>query len=150
MSLVKYEPNRNVVPFSAASSKVFDEFFPGAFGMNTGELPTVTWRPSVDIVEHDDNVLIRADMPGLEKSNIKVVVNDGLLTIEGTRSEQRNEKSKGFVRSERFVGNFARSFNLPAWADASRIDANYKNGVLEVTVPKTEKARPKEIDITIS
>lgn len=149
MAMVKYEPNRNIVPFSSAMSKVFDEFFPGFFG-NEGNVPTVTWRPSVDIIEHEDKVLIRADMPGLEKSDIKVVVNDGLLTIEGARREERDEKSKGFVRSERFVGNFARSFNLPAWADASKIDANYKNGVLEVTVPKTEKARPKEIDIKIS
>jgi len=148
MSLVKYQPNRNVVPFSAAISKVFDEFFPGFAG--SGEMPTVTFRPSVDIVEHEDHVLIKADMPGLEKSDIKVVVNDGLLTIEGSRKEEHNETSKGFMRSERFVGNFARSFNLPAWADASKIDANYKNGVLEVTIPKTEKARPKEIDIKIS
>ncbi|MBD3298775.1 MAG: Hsp20 family protein [candidate division Zixibacteria bacterium] len=148
MAMVKYEPNRNVVPFSTAISKVFDEFFPGAFG-NEGT-PTVTWRPQVDILEHDDQVLIRADMPGLEKSNIKVIVNDGLLTIEGTRKEEHDEKSKGFVRTERFVGNFARSFNLPAWADATKIDANYKNGVLEVTVPKTEKARPKEVDIKVS
>lgn len=149
MSLVKYQPNRNVVPFSAAISKVFDEFFPG-FAGGSGEVPTVTFRPSVDIVEHEDSVMIKADMPGLEKSDIKVVVNDGLLTIEGSRKEEHNETSKGFMRSERFVGNFARSFNLPAWADASKIDANYKNGVLEVTIPKTEKARPKEIDIKIS
>lgn len=149
MSLVKYQPNRNVVPFSAAISKVFDEFFPGFMG-ESGELPTVTFRPTVDIVEQEDRVLIKADMPGLEKSDIKVVVNDGLLTIEGTRKAQHEEKSKGFVRSERFVGNFARSFNLPVWADASKIDANYKNGVLEVTIPKTEQARPKEIDIKVS
>ena len=148
MTLVKYEPNRSVVPFSSGISRVFDEFLPSLFG-NMGELPTVTWRPSVDIVEENDKVLIKADMPGFEKSNIKVVVNDGLLTIEGTRQEERDEKRTGFVRSERFVGNFARSFNLPAWADASKIDANYKNGVLEVTVPKTEKARPKEIEIKL-
>lgn len=149
MAMVKYEPNRNIVPFSSAMSRVFDEFFPGMFG-NEGSMPTVTWRPQVDIVEQDDKVLIRADMPGLEKDNIKVIVNDGLLTIEGSREEKRDEKSKGFVRTERFAGTFARSFNLPAWADASKIDANYKNGVLEVTVPKTEKARPKEIDIKVS
>ncbi|GAB4318838.1 MAG: Hsp20/alpha crystallin family protein [Candidatus Zixiibacteriota bacterium] len=148
MAMVKYEPNRNIVPFSSAISRVFDEFFPSVFGSES-TIPTVTWRPSVDIIEHDDKVLIRADMPGLEKSDIKVVVNDGLLTIEGSRREERDEKSKGFVRTERFVGNFARSFNLPSWADASKIDANYKNGVLEVTIPKTETARPKEIDIKI-
>lgn len=147
MSLIKYEPTRNVVPFSSVLGRVFDDFFPGMFA-NT-ELPTVTFRPTVDIVEQEDKVIVKADMPGLEKGDIKVVVNDGLLTIEGTRKESRNEKEKGFVRCERFVGTFSRSFNLPAWADASKLEANYKNGVLEVTIPKTESARPKEVEIKI-
>lgn len=150
MTTIKCTPSRNnVVPFSTALSQIFGDFHSGSCGVSE-ETPTVTWRPSVDILEEEDKVLIKADMPGLEKSDIKVMVNDGLLTIEGIRKDSRDEKGKGFVRTERFVGNFARSFNLPAWADESKIDANYKNGVLEVTVPKSEQARPKEIDITIS
>ena len=150
MTTIKCTPNRNnVVPFSNALSQIFGDFNPGSFGLSA-DTPTVTWRPSVDILEEEDRVVIKADMPGLEKSDIKVVVNDGLLTIEGIRKEVRDERGKGFVRTERFVGNFARSFNLPTWADESKIDANYKNGVLEVTVPKSEQALPKEIDIKIS
>lgn len=147
MSLIRYEPTRNFFPISSVLNRVFDDFFPGFFG--NSELPTVTFRPTVDIVEQEDKVIVKADMPGLDKGDVKVVVNDGLLTIEGTRKEARDESKKGFVRCERFVGTFSRSFNLPAWADASKLSANYKNGVLEVTIPKTEAARPKEVEIKI-
>jgi HSP20 family protein len=148
MAMIKYEPNRNVVPFSSVLGRVFDDFFPAMF-VNS-EAPTVTFRPTVDIVEQDDKVIVKADMPGLEKGDVKVVVNDGLLTIEGSRRESRDEKQKGRrVRCERFAGTFTRSFNLPAWADASKLEANYKNGVLEVTIPKTETACPKEVEIKI-
>jgi len=148
MSHFNCTPNRSVIPFASALNHVFDDFIPGFFGRT--ELPTVSFRPSVDIVEQENHILVKADMPGLEKGNIKVTVDDGLLTIEGTRNETRKETDKGYVRSERFVGTFSRSFSLPAWADASKIAADYKNGVLEVTIPKTEAAKPKEIDIKIS
>ena len=148
MTFVKCTPNRSVIPFASAVNQVFDDFLPGFFGRI--DTPTVNFRPSVDIVEQDKQILVKADMPGLEKGNIKVTVDDGLLTIEGTRNETRKETDKGYVRSERFVGAFSRSFSLPAWADAGKIAADYKNGVLEVTIPKTEAAKPKEIDIKIS
>ena len=148
MTLVKFSPNRSVIPFASAINQVFDDFIPGFFGRT--DTPTVNFRPSVDIVEQEHQIIVKADMPGLEKGNIKVTVDDGLLTIEGTRNETRKETDKGYVRNERFVGTFSRSFNLPAWADASKIAADYKNGVLEVTIPKTEAAKPKEIDIKVS
>ena len=147
MSHFKCTPNRAVVPFASVMNQVFDDFIPGFFART--DVPTVSFRPSVDIVEQENQILVKADMPGLDKGNIKVTVNDGLLTIEGTRNETRKESDKGCVRSERFIGTFSRSFNLPAWADASKISADYKNGVLEVTIPKTEAAKPKEIDIKI-
>jgi HSP20 family protein len=149
MTIVKCTPNRSVIPFASAINQVFDDFLPGFFGRSEST-PTVNFRPSVDIVEQEDKILLRADMPGLDKGNIKVTVDDGLLTIEGTRNETRKETDKGYVRNERFVGTFSRSFNLPAWADAAKIGADYKNGVLEVTIPKTEAAKPKEIDIKVS
>ncbi len=148
MTLVKYQPNRNVVPFSRAISSIFDEFFSNS-PLGNLELPVVNIRPSVDIIEEDEKVTLKADMPGLDKSDIRVVVSDGLLTIEGNRNESREEKGKGFTRTERFMGTFSRSFNLPAWADGSKVAADYKNGVLTVTIPKTEQARPKEIEVKV-
>jgi HSP20 family protein len=148
MTLVKFQPNRNVVPFSRAISSMFDDFFTNSPLANL-DLPVVNIRPSVDIIEEEDKVTLKADMPGLEKNDIKVVVNDGLLTIEGSRNETREEKGKGFTRTERFMGTFSRSFNLPVWADGSKVLADYKNGVLTVTIPKTEQARPKEIEVKV-
>jgi len=110
----------------------------------------VAIRPAVDVVEEQNRVVLKADMPGLEKGDVKVVVHDGLLSIEGSRKETHHEKGQGFTRSERFTGTFSRTFNLPSWADAARISANYNNGVLEVVIPKTENARPKEIEIKIT
>jgi HSP20 family protein len=148
MALVKCSPSRNIVPFSPAMSRVFDEFFPGFFN-NPWNPETVSIRPFVDVVEKENEIILKADMPGLEKKDIKVVVNEGLLTITGERSEEHEEKSKGFTRAERFMGRFSRSFNLPVWADGSKVTADYKNGVLTVSIPKTEAARPKEIEITV-
>lgn len=147
MSLVKYQPNRNVVPFSNGLGRVFDEFFPGFF--RDVDLPVMNISPSVDVIEEEDRVVLKADMPGMEKDNVRVVVHDGLLSIEGKREEKHEEKHRGYQRSERFMGSFQRSFNLPVWADGSRVSADYKNGVLTVTIPKTEQARPKEIEINV-
>jgi len=147
MSLIKYEPNCSAVPYPAALSRVFNDFFPGF--LSRGDTPSLTFRPAVDVVEEDDRVVLKADMPGMEKGDVKVVVHDGLLSIEGRRNESHDEKRQGCTRSERFIGTFSRSFNLPSWADAGKISANYKNGVLEVSIPKTETARPKEIEINV-
>ena len=136
------------MPLGGSLNRVFDDFFPGFFMRD--DAPVADFRPSVDIVEREDKIVLKADMPGLEKGDIKVVVDDGLLTIEGKREEARKEDDKGFVRNERFVGTFSRSFNLPKWADASKIAANYKNGVLEVSIPKAEEARPRKIEIKVA
>ena len=147
MSLIRFEPNCGAVPYPAALSKVFSDFFPGF--LSHGDAPSLAFRPAVDVLEEDDHVVVKADMPGMEKGDVKVVVRDGRLSIEGSRKESHDEKRQGMTRSERFVGVFSRSFNLPSWVDAARITANYKNGVLEVVIPKTETARPKEIEIKV-
>jgi len=148
MSLIKYAPNCGVPMNPISISKAFNDFFPGF--ISHWDMPSLTFRPAVDVLEQDDHVVLKADMPGMEKGDVKVVVHDGLLSIEGSRQELHDEKRQGMTRSERFVGTFSRSFNLPSWADAAKITANYKNGVLEVVIPKTETARPKEIEINVS
>lgn len=148
MSVVRYNTPSEVVPFSRAMSSIFDEFF-NQSPLAAGDLPILNIRPSVDIIEEDDKIMLKADMPGLEKNDIKVVVNEGLLTITGSRNDTREENKKGYRRTERFMGTFARSFNLPKWADGSRVEADYKNGVLTLTIPKTEASRPKEIEVKI-
>ena len=147
MSLVRCEPNCGAVPYPAALSKVFSDFLPGF--LSHWDAPSLSLRPAVDVLEEDNHEVVKADMPGMERGDVKVVVRDGRLSIEGSRKESHDEKRQGMTRSERFVGAFSRSFNLPSWVDAARITANYKNGVLEVVIPKTETARPKEIEIKV-
>ena len=144
----KFLTNRSLAPFPIAFGSVFDDFFPTVYGESAR--PMTTARPSVDVIEQDDQILILADMPGMEKDTVKVTVQDGILVITGSRDEEREVKTQSFSRSERYSGSFSRSFTLPTWADGSKIAADYTNGVLTVTIPKTEEAKPRAIDVQIA
>ncbi len=105
------------------------------------------WSPSVDIVENDDEFLIKAELPGVPKDDISVDVNNGVVTISGERkNEYKDEKEH---RIERFYGRFSRSFSLPENVDETRIEAESKDGVLIVHLPKAEEAKPKKISVSI-
>lgn len=105
------------------------------------------WRPSVDMVERKDEIVVRADLPGLEQKDIEVSVQDGTLTIRGERREEREEKDEDYYCCERSSGKFFRSLALPAGVDAEHVKATFKNGVLEVHVPRTKEAKAKKIEI---
>jgi HSP20 family protein len=107
------------------------------------------WIPSVDITEDDNEYLIKAEVPEVEKKDVKVTVQDGVLTIQGERKQEKEEKGRRFHRVERSYGTFVRSFTLPEDATDSEIKAEFKNGMLSVHVPKSEKARPKAIEVKV-
>ena len=118
--------------------------------MNT-DLGFADWSPSVDIEEEDDKYLIKADLPGVDKDNIEVKLENGVLSIRG---EKRTEKTSGEEgskrhRTERFHGTFARSFTLPDAVREDAIDASYRDGVLSLSIPKAEDVKPKSIDIKV-
>ncbi len=118
--------------------------------LNT-ELSFADWAPSVDIEEEDDRYLIKADLPGVDKKDIDVKLENGVLSIRGEKQTE-SETGKGTKRhrTERFHGSFARSFTLPDAVKADKVDASYKDGVLSLTIPKEEEAKPKSIDIKVS
>lgn len=118
--------------------------------LNT-ELSFADWAPSVDIEEEEDRYLIKADLPGVDKKDIDVKLENGVLSIRGEKQTE-SETGKGTKRhrTERFHGSFARSFTLPDAVKADRVDASYKDGVLSLTIPKEEEAKPKSIDIKVS
>jgi HSP20 family protein len=126
----------------------FDRFFRGFLPETS--MARGTWEPAVDICETDKDYSITADLPGLTKDEIKVNYQDGVLSIYGEKRHEKEEKNKNYHRVERGYGAFERSFRLPSRIAADRIDAKYKDGVLTLTLPKTEEARPKEIPIKIS
>lgn len=117
--------------------------------MNT-EMSFADWAPSVDIEEQEDKYLIKADLPGVEKKDIEVKYENGVLSIRGEKKTEK-ETGKGTKqhRTERFHGTFARSFTLPDAVKADQVDASYKDGVLTLSIPKQEEAKPKSIDIKV-
>ena len=108
------------------------------------------WAPLVDIVEDENEYLIKAELPEVRKEDLKVTVQDNVLTLTGDRSFEKEEKGKKYHRIERAYGSFARSFSLPEEADAQKVSAEFKEGVLHIRLPKSEKAKPKSIQVKIN
>lgn len=115
------------------------------------EAITVTeWSPLVDISEDEKEYLVKAELPEMKKEAIKINLHDDVLSISGDRQYEKEEKGKKYHRVERAYGSFMRSFTLPEDADGSKINAEYKDGVLKVHLPKSEKAKPKAIEVKVS
>jgi HSP20 family protein len=124
---------------------------PATAGGEKKEAITVTeWSPLVDITEDDKEYLVKAEIPEMKKEDIKVNVHDDVLTITGERKYEKEEKGKKYHRVERSYGSFMRSFTLPEDADGSKVNAEYKDGVLKVHLPKSEKAKPKAVEVKIA
>ncbi len=107
------------------------------------------FNPRVNIAENDDQVDITFEIPGMEKGDIKVLVQDGQLTVSGERKFKEEQKEENFVRTEIRTGSFSRAFTLPDYVESEKILADYKNGFLEITLPKKEEKKPKEIEVKI-
>ena len=110
----------------------------------------VDWAPAVDVMETDDEFQIRAELPGVEKKDVKLSVENGVLLISGHREQEKEEKGKRYHKIERAYGNFARSFTVPEAVDAEKVTAEFKHGLLTVRLPKSEKARPKSIEVKVT
>jgi len=119
-------------------------------GSSDSELALAEWSPTVDIEESDDNYMIRADLPGVAKDDIDVHLENGVLSITGEkRVDKETGKGTKQHRTERFRGSFSRSFTLPATIDADKVNADYKDGVLTLAIPKVEAEKPKAIEIKV-
>jgi HSP20 family protein len=128
-------------------SRLFEPFF--RFPFFTEEMRTSAWNPPVDVLEETDKVIVKIEVPGIEEKDLRVTFEDGLLTISGERQFERKEESN-YHRIERAYGSFTRTFSLPRSVDANQIVANYRNGVLEVEIPKKEESRPKQIQVNVN
>jgi len=107
------------------------------------------WGPAVDVYDSKDNILIKAEIPGMNKDDIEVCVQGDTLIIKGEKKREHEEKKKDYVRSELYYGSFHRAIPLSAAVDTTKINAKYKNGVLELTLPKKEEVKPKQIKIDV-
>lgn len=132
-------------------TKEIDNFFNDFFNSPAlREDSNFDFIPRVNISETDHDVSLKFELPGMEKDDIKVMIKDKVLTVSGERKTENEETGKNFVRSEMSYGSFSRSFTLPETVSQDKVDANYKNGILELTLMKKEEAKPKEVEIKIS
>jgi len=126
-------------------NRLFEDFWP----MRREDFEEGMLSPAIDVSEDKDNVYVVADLPGVEEKDIKLNFQNGILSLSGEKSEEKESKGKNFHRVERSYGSFSRSIALPTHIDAEKATAVFKNGVLEVTLPKKEEAKPKEISIRV-
>jgi len=148
MNLVKWDPFRELEDVSKRLNRIFGQ--PPARAEAGNEMLAVAdWAPSVDISETESAYLIKGEIPGVKKEDVKISIQDGMLTIQGERKQEREDKDKKYHRIERSYGSFHRSFSLPQTVDRDKIKAGYKNGVLTVTLAKREEVKPKQIRIDV-
>jgi HSP20 family protein len=149
MALVRWDPFRELEDMSERLNRMFAR--PAVRSGNGKEALTVAdWMPTVDISETDAEYLIKAELPEIKKEDVKVTVEDGVLTLQGERRQEKEEKGKKFHRVERSYGSFVRSFTLPESVDDAEVKAEYRDGVLALHLPKTERVKPKAIDVKVS
>jgi len=142
MRLVKWNPGY-MRTFHRNFDDLFDEFF------GTPDVRDRSWVPRVDVTEHEDRFEVEAEIPGMEKNEIAIEVQDRMLAIRGEKKGDEEKKTEGCHIRERHWGRFERTFTLPDNVEVDKIDAAYKNGVLTIAIPKIEKAKPKEIKIDV-
>jgi HSP20 family protein len=150
MSIVRWDPFRELEDMSNRLNRVFGRSGLAGTTEDKGEFITFDWAPSVDIAETAEAFEIKAELPDVKKEDVRVTVEEGQLRISGERKQEKEEKGKKFHRVERSYGSFMRSFSLPENVDDARLSAEYKDGVLNVRLPKTEKAKPKAIAVKVS
>ena len=149
-TLIRWDPFKDMDELQSRLTKLFG-LTPARTGNGGQELMTVSqWTPSVDIIEDEKEYLVKADLPEVKKEDVKVTVENGVLTITGERKFEKEEKDKMYHRIERSYGNFLRSFTLPDGADGAKVNAEFKDGVLKVHLPKSEKAKPKTVEVKVA
>ena len=148
MSIVRWNPARELLGVQNELNRLFHNFFDRDL-LETSYRHS-SWEPAVDISETAEDFRVNADLPGLSKDDVKISYEDGVLTIKGEKKQESETKEKNYHRVERSYGMFERSFRLPSRIEVNGIEAKFKDGVLNLRLPKAEDARPKEIPIKIS
>ena len=146
MPVVKYSPFVDSDEFPAGL-RLFQDTVNRLFSDQTAARP---WAPSVDIFETDNELVLKADVPGVALKDIDIRIENGTLSLKGERKFEREENNKGFHRMERSYGSFVRYFTVPDSVDSENVKADYKGGVLTVTLPKKEIAKPKSIKVQVN
>lgn len=149
MRLVPYR--RSEVPSRVFPevSRFFEDFFNDFPVMASAPARTEGWIPAVDILEKEGNLILRAELPGVNEKDIDIKLEGNVLTLKGERKLESEEKKHNYHRVESFYGSFTRSFTLPDTVDVEKIKADYKNGILSISIPQKPEVRPREIPVSV-
>ena len=153
MSLVRWNPARELATWPSdlfgiqrEMNRMFDGFFRGT---GDGDYAISSWTPAVDITEHDDQFVVKVELPGVNKDDVKITLENNILTIRGEKKQEKETKKENYHRVERSYGSFQRSFTLPTTVKNDKIDAVYRDGILQIALPKAEEAKPKQIEVKV-
>ena len=155
MAIVRWSPARELMPALSEEmfdmrrqiNRMFDNLFRGE-APESADLPSI-WNPSVDIAERESEYVVKVELPGVSKDDVRITLEDALLTIRGEKKQEKESKEASYHRMERSYGSFQRSFTLPASVKADKIEASYRDGILTVTLPKADEARRKQIEVKV-
>jgi HSP20 family protein len=153
MAIVRWEPFRDLAGLQERMNRLFEDSL-RTRGTGTGQEDDWalggSWAPPVDIYEQEGNIVLKAEIPGIDPKDVELRVENNVLTVKGHRKLEEEVKRDDYHRIERAYGVFTRSFTLPTTVDAENIKADYKDGLLKVVLPKREEAKPKQISITVN
>lgn len=154
MAIVRWNPggepanvSTDILSMQREINKMFGDFF--RTDRDESSLLARDWKPAADFVEEDDAYVAKVELPGVRKDDVKITMQDNVLTIRGEKKEEKKGKEGGAHRVERFYGSFQRSFSLPASVNSNGIEAEYKEGILTITMPKAEESKPKQIEVKV-
>ncbi len=150
MAIVRWEPFRDLLTLQERMNRMFDESYRGRGAGEDDWSLGGAWAPPVDIYEHDGNIVMTAELPGVDAKDVDVRVENNLLTLRGERKWSSEVKKESYHRVERSYGSFTRSFTLPNVVDTDKIKADFKDGMLKLVLPKKEEAKPKQISVNVT
>jgi HSP20 family protein len=148
MALIRWEPVRELNTLQSEMNRLFNNLFDAPLP-NGGSTGARRWLPPMDLVETDDDFVLRADLPGLAENDVNIELEDNVLTISGERKAEHEEKQEGYYRVERASGAFSRSLTLPEGVNPEAIKASFNKGVLEIRIPKPEERKPRKVAISV-
>jgi HSP20 family protein len=145
MAIIKWDPFRDMVTLRERMNRLFEDM--AASRGEEKDFATSSWAPAVDIYETENEVVLTAEIPGVDEKDIEIKVEDSTLTLKGERKFEKETKEENYHRIERAYGSFFRSFTLPAYVDQDKIEAEHENGVLKIRMPKKAELKPKKVKI---
>jgi HSP20 family protein len=145
MAIIRWDPFRDMVTLRERMNKLFEDM--AASRGEEKDLTTSSWAPAVDIYETENEVVLTAEIPGIEEKDVEIKVEDNTLTLRGERKFEKETKEENYHRIERAYGSFFRSFTLPNYVDQDRIEAEHENGILKIRMPKRAELKPRKVKI---